>query len=407
MAPKKRRRAKGEGALYQRRDGMWIAQVILPDGTYYQRGRKKYEDAVTELRKMRRDLDDGITPNTGVLTVTQWLTIWLDEIAKPRLKPRTLATYRSTVKHQIVPHLGKKRLDKLTPADVRKMVKAVADQHSTRTAQAAFAVLSKALGDAVKDGKLRSNVCTRMDRPAARSTERTPLTVEQARTLLTALANGDDHQATARWTLSLLTGARQAEVLGLTWDRIDFTHGVIDISRQLVRLKLKPGARPKGPVYPREAFDVPATFDFTPVHQTACLVAPKTSGSRRIVPMLPPLQAALQAHRAHTTGEGLVFTRTNGAAILSRDDTLAWKQMLVALGIADSLESAPDQHAGRHTVATLLQEAGVEEATRMAILGHSTAAMARNYAHVSTDLTRAALGQLERMLYLPAPAATA
>ncbi|WP_139180009.1 hypothetical protein [Gordonia westfalica] len=45
-APKKRRRAKGEGGLYQRADGMWMAQVLLPDGKYYQRGRKKYADAV-------------------------------------------------------------------------------------------------------------------------------------------------------------------------------------------------------------------------------------------------------------------------------------------------------------------------------------------------------------------------
>ncbi|SDT84292.1 hypothetical protein [Gordonia westfalica] len=65
------------------------------------------------------------------------------------------------------------------------------------------------------------------------------------------------------------------------------------------------------------------------------------------------------------------------------------------------VEDAPDQHAARHTVATLLQEAGVEEATRMAILGHTTTTSHRQYAHTSTDLTRAALGQLEKLLALP------
>ena len=99
MPPKKRRRAKGEGGLYQRADGMWMAQVLLPDGTYYQRGRKKYADAVTELANMRKDLANGILPNAGQITVQQWLTYWLDTIAAPRLKPRTLATYRSTIKH--------------------------------------------------------------------------------------------------------------------------------------------------------------------------------------------------------------------------------------------------------------------------------------------------------------------
>ena len=403
MPPKKRRRAKGEGGLYQRKsDQMWMAQVLLPDGTYYQRGRKKYADAVTELANMRKDLANGILPNAGQITVEKWLTYWLDTIAAPRLKPRTLATYRSTIKHQLIPHLGSKKLGKLTPTDIRRMVTQVTDKHSTRTAQAAYSVLAKALGDAVKDGKISTNPCDRMDRPQARSEERQPLTVEQARAVLLHVASGDATTA-ARWSLALLTGARQAEALGLTWDRVDLNLGVIDISWQLARLKLKKGPRPDTDVYPRAAFDVPATFTFIPVHWTACLVPTKTAGSRRLVPLLPPVVAALSAlwEQRGSPTTGLVFTRADGAAVLPRDDTDAWKQVCVAAGVVDTAEDAPDQHAARHTVATLLQEAGVEEAVRMQILGHSTSAMARQYAHTSTDLTRAALGQLEKLLALP------
>lgn len=406
MPPKKRRRAKGEGGLYQRADGMWMAQVLLPDGTYYQRGRKKYADAVTELAEMRKDLANGILPNAGQITVDKWLTYWLDTIAAPRLKPRTLATYRSTMKHQLIPHLGSKKLGKLTPTDIRRMVTQVTDKHSTRTAQAAYSVLAKALGDAVKDGKISTNPCDRMDRPQARSEERQPLTVDQARALLLHVAGQDAHAA-ARWSLALLTGARQAEALGLTWDRVDLQLGVIDISWQLARLKLKKGPRPDTDVYPRAAFDVPATFTFVPVHWTACLVPTKTSGSRRLVPLLPPVVAALTALWEHKgrPQTGLVFTRTDGAAVLPRDDTNTWKQVCVDAGIVATAQDAPDQHAARHTVATLLQEAGVEEAVRMQILGHSTVTAHRGYAHTSTDLTRAALGQLEKLLALPADAA--
>lgn len=403
MPPKKRRRrAKGEGGLHQRADGMWIATIQLPNGRRYQKGRKKYQDAVAVLDEMRSDLKNGVLPNTGTLTVSQWMDTWLSEIAAPRLKPRTLATYRSAIRHQITPSLGSKKLATLTPADVRKMVKVVGAENSTRTAQAAYNILSKALSDAVKEGKLRSNPCERMDRPQALSEARKPLTVSDVKVILGYLVAGDDHQATARWTLSLLTGARQAEVLGLTWDRVDLTAGVMDIEWQLARLKLKKGPRPTTPVYPKSAFDVPATFDFTPIHQTACLVPTKTRGSQRLVPLLAPAVAALTAHwdasGRHNTG--LVFRRADGAAVLPRDDTTAWKELCVATGVAESLDTAPDQHAGRHTVATLLQEAGVEEATRMALLGHTTSTAHRAYAHVSTDLTRAALGQLGTILAL-------
>lgn len=406
MAAKKRtnRRPKGTGGLHQRADGMWIAQVWLPDGTRYQRGRRRYDDARATLKEMQDQLADGILPNAGTITVAQWLDHWADTIARPRVRPRTLASYRSSIRHQIVPHIGSRQLGKLTPADVRRMVTKASDDHTTRTAQAAFAVLAKALGDAVKDGKIGYNPCDRMDRPQSRSKERRPLSVDQARTLLLHVASRDATTA-SRWSLALLTGARQAEVLGLTWDRVDLDAAVIDIAWQLARLKLKSRTRPVGvdPIYPREAFDVPATLDFIPVHWTACLVPTKTVGSRRLVPLLPPVVAALRAlhaERGHPMS-GLVFMRHDGAAVQPRDDGAAWKAVCVKSGIVATEDDAPDQHAARHTVATLLQAAGVEEATRMAIVGHSTVSAHRGYAHTSTDLTRAALGELEKLLALP------
>lgn len=402
VARKKQRRPKGTGGLHQRGDGMWIAQVRTPGHPPWQKGRKRYEDAQAVLTKMLRDIEDGIDPSTGSLTVEKWMTVWLADIAYERLKPNTLATYRSTVKKQILPQVGSKRLDKLQPADVRKMVKTVAAATTTRTAQAAFNILSKALGDAVNDGKLRSNPCDRMDRPQAKSEERQPLTVDQARTLLLHVASRDVTTA-ARWALSLLTGARQAEALGLTWDRVDFTRHQIDIRWQLQRLKLTKGRpRPTGTVYPPAAFDVPDAFDFIPVWRSACLIPTKTKGSTRVVPLIPPAEAALKAHweACGRPTSGLVFTRGDGAAMEKRDDTRAWREVCVAAGIVTAIEDAPDQHCGRHTVATLLQEAGVEESTRMAILGHTTVTAHRGYAHTSTDITRAALGELERLLQL-------
>ncbi|QHJ86383.1 tyrosine integrase [Gordonia phage Kuwabara] len=406
MPPKKRvRRPKGTGGLHQRKDGMWIAQVQLPDGQRYQRGRKRYDDARAELRKMQEQLADGILPNAGTITVADWMTYWLDTIAKNRVKPGTLATYRSTVKHQLLPHLGKKQLAKLTTTDIRRMVQKVGDDYTTRTAQAAFNILSKALTDAVNDGKIGVNPCTRMDRPAALSEAREPLDVTQARTILVYVANQPNPTA-ARWSLALLTGARQAEVLGLTWDRINLDTGVMDIQWQLKRLKLKKGPRPKDVVYPKGAFDVRATYEFIPIHRTACLVPTKTVGSKRVIPLVSPVVAVLTAlwEEQGRPAQGLVFTRQDGAAVLPADDTDAWKQLCVAAGIVNAAKDAPDQHAARHTVATLLHEAGVEEAIRMAILGHTTVTAHRGYAHTSTELTRAALGKLEQKLELTAVA---
>lgn len=73
------------------------------------------------------------------------------------------------------------------------------------------------------------------------------------------------------------------------------------------------------------------------------------------------------------------ITRPDGTPVVAADDTDQWRQVCVAAGIVSRIEDAPDQHASRNTVATLLMEAGVEESVRMAILGHATVTAHRGY----------------------------
>lgn len=398
--PKRARRRKGEGSIFQRSDGLWIAKVTREDGTAYQRGRARYEDALTELRKMLDEVRDGIDPAAGTALLDEWMTRWLDDIASQRVRPGTLDTYRSAVRQHIRPALGAKQVAKIRPADVRSMVRATTARRSTRTAQAAFNILAKALDDAVNEGLLRSNPCRRMDRPDSLSQQREPLTVDQARAALLYVAATEDPMLASRWTLSLLSGVRQGEALGLEWARVDFDRDVIDVSKQLRRVRLKPDAvLPEGDVYPRDVFAAPKTYVFEPVWKGMCLVDTKTKGSRRVIPMLPPLRAALWALRGQSSGR-LVFTRPDGRPIVAADDTDAWRAMCVAANIAPTAVLAPDQHASRNTVATLLLEAGVEESVRMAILGHVTVAAHRGYVSTSTDVTREALGKMAAILKL-------
>jgi hypothetical protein len=93
---KRARRSPGEGALYQRGDGMWIATVDLGWGADGKRKRKtvsarKYADAQRKLQTLRREIADagGQVP-TGHMSVEAWLARWLDEIAAPRVRPSTL-----------------------------------------------------------------------------------------------------------------------------------------------------------------------------------------------------------------------------------------------------------------------------------------------------------------------------
>ena len=393
-----KRRSRGDGGLYQRADGMWIGAVEIPDRDGKRRRKtvssKDYQTAMQKLRTLRRDVEDGMAPVSDRATVETWMTEWLDNIIKRDVKPSTWTGYRSAVRQQIVPAIGSKRLAKLTPRDVRAMTDKIARDKTTGTALNAYWVLSKALRAAVNDGLIRTNPCERVTPPKALRESRGSHDLDDVKRILGYLAENGDPDLTARWCLSLFTGARQGECLGLEWDRVDFTRSMVDYSWTLQWLRLKDRYK-KLPdtIYPREAFDVAPGFDFRPYWRTACLIPPKTGSSIRVVPMVTPLQSALQELRDTGDGTGLVWLREGDRPWPKRDDAERWHKTLESAGVPDLT-----LHSARHTVATLLQAGGVPEAVRMAIMGHNTAAMARNYAHVDHTLTRDALGQLGAML---------
>lgn len=50
------------------------------------------------------------------MTAGEWLAIYLEQVARPKVRPRTLDRYRSDIELHIIPAIGRYRLDKLQPA---------------------------------------------------------------------------------------------------------------------------------------------------------------------------------------------------------------------------------------------------------------------------------------------------
>lgn len=381
---KRRRREQGEGTLYKRADGMWVGRIELEPGPNGERRRSKpvyskdKAKVIEKLNKVREDAAKGIEQVSQRLTVEEWMTYWLDDIAVHRIGPDTLNTYRSAIKNNIVPHIGNKPLAKLRPSDVRHMHAQIQKTRSTRTAELAHNVLSRSIDDAMKESPPRvlTNVCRLVDRPSVVSESRGHLTIEQARKVLITSAEAGDLYAT-RWLFALLTGARQAECLGLEWDRVDFDKGLVDISWQLKRIKMKPGADPDA----ADRFDVRPGVEIRPVYRGLALRRTKTKKSR-IIPLPESVAKILKQYRDHATPNdfGLVWVSPKGLPIEARDDDAAWYAALERAGVPRIV-----LHSARHTTATLLAEMGVDEQTRMQIVGHSSVAAQRGYRHVSTE----------------------
>lgn len=385
---------------------MWIGSVDLgKDGSGKRRRRAissaDYGTAVVKMRALLRARDDGALP-TERSTTAAWLTRWLEEIVHPRVKPRTYDDYASVVTHYLVPHLGAHRLDELAPQHVRTMHRALTTGPgavSAATAQKAHRVLAKALNDAIREGIVRRNVATLVDAPRRLPTSQPALTSGQARALLLAAHDAEDRMLT-RWATALLTGARQGEVIGMEWSRLDLNSGTADISWQLQRLTSHHGCgdscgRARASSCPEAVLNLPAGFEARPLRDGLALTRPKSTAGVRLVPLVPALVAMLRHHRDTTprAASGLVWTQPDGSPLTPDRDHRAWKAAL------ERAELPPiPLHSARHTAASLLLAAGVDQHVIASIVGHSSIITTRGYLHVSLDHARDGLGALAALL---------
>jgi integrase len=162
-------------------------------------------------------------------------------------KPTTLKADRGRIKNHIVPLLGKLRIDRISRADIERMMRDVTAgrtaaavpqqphrgklvQGGSGTAAQALAVLGAVMSFAVVRGLRDNNPVRGVKKPPTRRLERFLSEAEIAR-LGEALdaeakATGDPYPAAAI-TLLLFTGCRRSEILGLRWEWIDFERAMI------------------------------------------------------------------------------------------------------------------------------------------------------------------------------------
>ena len=404
MSPAKRR-GKGDGSLFKRADGLWVGRVELPVGADGKRrtrtvSSRDRNEAIRKLKALRADVDANRIAVTSSATVEQWLNRWLPEIHRRKLRPGTYDGYERIIRLHIIPHIGRRRLDQLTATHVRQMHDAI---DSSRSAQLAHVILQRALTDAEREGMISKNVATLVDKPRHVAAKRKPLTADQAKQLLRSAIDTQDPWAT-RWAAALLIGARQGELLGLQWNRVDLEAGEVDLSLQLQVInpthgcgeRHSDGTYPCGHkrpgACPGREWKLPRGFEHQQLHESLFLTPPKTEG--RVVPIPAPLWTLLERlPYGDVNPHDLVWHHEDGRPQDRYHDYENWQAALKLAG----LPPAP-LHVARHTTATLLAIAGVPEAVGMAILGHASAAVHRGYAHDSLPVSRAhmdrALGEL-------------
>lgn len=182
------KRKHGEGSVFQRKDGRWVAQIVLENGQKRPRYFKTEKAAQVALRKMPHEKEQGTLITGPQQTLKAYLEQWLEQEYKlSTIRTSTYNMYRIVINKHIVPVLGHIQLQRLMPQQVRAFYVIKLDEGLSSIRVKAFhAVLHRALENAVKWNLVAKNVCDLVTSPVPQRREMQTLTHEQVQCLLQA-----------------------------------------------------------------------------------------------------------------------------------------------------------------------------------------------------------------------------
>ena len=367
-----KKRVDGEGSLYQRKDGKWVTTISLGfDHTGKRKRRSRVSntrnEAVKKLRDLQAEAAEGPALVDEHITLTKWCHQWCETIAPLTAKASTVADYRWTLDHYVLPHIGHLKVRALTPQHCAQLQQKLLNAGlSPNTVRHARRPLSAALTQAERDLLIRFNPLRSIRQPRIDKTgfdKVNVLTRDQAQLLLDAAKQVDPilHGVVV---LGVCRGARRGEILGLRWQDVDLEKGIIHIRQQLREERREA----RGGGYVVELRTGP----------------PKTKKSRRDLTIDSRIASALK--RIHLqqakwrlacgpdwVDSGFVFTTKNGDPRYPSNVYAQYKKLLKQTGLPDIT-----LHDLRRTWATLSVEAGVRIEQAQEALGHESIETTKN-----------------------------
>lgn len=334
--------------MIKRKDGRYQEAITI-------NGKRKFFYGTTRAEVLRKIADYAEEQERAVLFKTvaeDWERQHREDIGE-----KTWINYRPHY-NDIVERHGDRPISDITALDVSNDLKRChAEKRSATIINTRRSIYKMILDHAVFQGHISVNPATNIPMPkgAVRGRREAP-DVD----VLPIILNNTDKPFGLFPALLALTGLRKAEALALTWGDIHSDH--ISVTKAL---------------------------DYTN-HSKPVLKAPKTKAGIRDVPIMDALKPLLK-RPAGATSDALLFPGSPsnrnpnaGGHMTERQYEGAWNRYCAAVGLVDS-DGKPTltAHQLRHGMATLGFEAGVDQLTMQAILGHASPTTTRNiYTHL-------------------------
>ncbi|MFF5975028.1 tyrosine-type recombinase/integrase [Streptomyces sp. NPDC012769] len=368
-----KRRPNGGGAAYvTNTDGHRVRKFVYG---------ATYDEAAEKLGKLQDQERNGVPVPSRSWTLGEWLAYWLEHIVEPEREHNTYAKYESKVRLYLAPHLGKKPLVKLTPAQIRTFMATLKrEKVGAATRFEVLRILRNALNRAIREELLTRNVALLVDMPKVSKAKAKPWNAREA---ITFLRSARAHRFYAACVLVLALGLRRSELLGLRWQDIDFEN------RQSTPVKQVQRETGKGLV----------------------LKDLKTESSQAVLPLPEFCARALEERRElqelerkivgdnwhQEPDHDVIFSSERGGLTDPVGFSRTFDRLVSRAGVRRITV-----RLARHTCGTLLAFLKVHPKVAQAILRHSQISMTMDvYTHIVGDGEREAVALLAELLEDP------
>ena len=208
------------------------------------------KDAKIELAKFVADVQKGLYVEGKSLKFEDFVEIWKRDYGSKELAPSTYNRYLGMLNSRIIPYFSHFHVDKIKPTDIMQFYdllsrdtqiirkkdnngKKTGKPLSSKTIVEHHRLLHAMLQRAVYWQMIVSNPAERVQPPKTKKPKRKYYDDEQSKALVSNLMEltEDQFKYKVAIILTVFTGVRLGELMGLEWSDINFRDGIVSINR--------------------------------------------------------------------------------------------------------------------------------------------------------------------------------
>ena len=383
----------GKG-ISQRKDGRYTVRYVDELGKRHD----KYFHTLSDARNWQKQANNAPSPVPqddffvpSEMTVDTWFEFWITNIIGD-LAPNTRRNYRERYRHNIQPVLGKMRLVDVKPMYCKIVLNRMEATYAGSTIRQTYIAMGTMFKSAVMNGLINKHPMdgVRFNKPVRAVDDINFLTVHEQEQFLAVAKRSHNY---LQFALILETGLRTGELIGLTWDAIDWERRTLTVNKTL-EFRHKQQEWRAGPPKTKHSYrTIYLTNRAYEILKEAREKWETGKKSDTLSKVLTYMDLRTGQENSFLMAD-LVFInyRTGEPAKNSSYDTHLYK-LCDEAGIKRFC-----MHALRHTYATRAIESGMQPKVLQKLLGHASIKTTMDrYVHVTDDSLAKAVQQFEKL----------